>query len=249
LKSLAPIGMTRASIFDALKEVSIPETTGCWAGATGNFDEQIVSVRTLQWNYGQSSIQPLMRRYKESFRSEAMFLQELSRIMPSHGHLIFSNGCLRAPMTDDCRNSILALQERGTLSPSLNKELDALFESDAMIQIQTDRFIALLQGVRNDLQRVFRKKTPTLRQIKWAIDTKVQQGQFPGDADSDRVRDRWSHLTDKTKRSALLALVAWYEGLSGSADQGGTTLDRSCNLRRWRETISAGEVTMSRRNF
>src|SRR5262249_16921443 len=125
-------------------------------------------------------------------------------------------------MTDDCRNLILALQERGgKLQPSLKDELNALFETDAMIQIQIDQFVALLESVRDDLQRVFRNKKPSLKQIKWAIDTKVQQADFPGDVDIDRIRTSWAKLKADEKQTALLALVDWYGGLSASVDQGG----------------------------
>ena len=54
LADLKQIGITQDKIFDALKEVSVPETNGCWGGATGNFDGQIISVGTLQWNCGQN---------------------------------------------------------------------------------------------------------------------------------------------------------------------------------------------------
>jgi hypothetical protein len=60
-----------------------------------------------------------------------------------------------------------------------------------MLQVQTDRFVKLLESVGDDLQRLFPKQLASVRQIKWAIDTKVQQGGFPGDNDVARTRAEW----------------------------------------------------------
>ena len=47
LAQLQKSGISRATLFDAIKQVSQTETSGCWGGATGNFDEQLVSVGAL----------------------------------------------------------------------------------------------------------------------------------------------------------------------------------------------------------
>src|SRR5262245_13799515 len=70
LTDLGQIGLNRRKIFDAIKAVSIPETSGCWAGATGNFDDQIVSAGVLQWNYGQNSLQPKMKAFRAEMGSQ-----------------------------------------------------------------------------------------------------------------------------------------------------------------------------------
>jgi hypothetical protein len=44
LKDLSTIRIGRDFIFEALKDTSIPETGGCWGGAEGDFDGQILSV-------------------------------------------------------------------------------------------------------------------------------------------------------------------------------------------------------------
>lgn len=54
LLKLGKIGITRERIFDAIKDVSVPETGGRWSGVSGNFDGQIVSIGALQWNYGKN---------------------------------------------------------------------------------------------------------------------------------------------------------------------------------------------------
>ena len=104
--------------------------------------------------------------------------------------------------------------------------------------------------MRDDLERVFgQKKSFSYTQVRWAIDTKVQQGAltkvqqggFPVNRDLTRMRAEWNSLpNEEEKRKALLALVDWYRGLSYSADQGGVSLDRECNVRSWRRKINAG---------
>jgi len=244
MQDLAGIGVTRAVVFEALADVSQPETGGCWAGAAGNFDGQIVSAGVLQWNYGQGTLQPLMARFRAAFASRPAFEAELARLMPQHGKTVFSEGCLGPQITADCRDALLALQTPDhKLQPSLKQELDALFESDQMIQLQVDRFVALVGSVRDDLKRLFPNRAPSIRAIKWAIDTKVQQGAFPSDQDVAGVRARWVRMGEAERRNALLALVMWYEGLCRSADQGGTRLDCEWNAARWRERINRNRVS------
>jgi hypothetical protein len=97
------IGITRNLIFKALQDVSIPETSGCWAGTTGNFDGQIISAGVLQWNYGQESLQPALIAFRNQFATTGAYKDELARLMPTYGNLIFSSGCLRRDITDDCQ--------------------------------------------------------------------------------------------------------------------------------------------------
>jgi hypothetical protein len=241
LRNLASIGISRQRIFDALEDVSIPETSGCWSGAAGDFDDQIISVGTLQWNYGQRSLQPLLRRYQE--KQGASFMSDLSRLMPMHGGLIFSSGCLRSIITPECKLAILALQANGDLVSSLRNELDSLFESDPMVQIQMDRFVALLESVKDDLHRLFADQEASVRRIKWAVDTKVQQGGFPEDRDVKRYRNTWMHFSSSEKAEKLRSLLLWYEGLSRSADQGGIRLDWSWNIEKWRRIFDQEAVT------
>jgi hypothetical protein len=241
-RNLARVGITRDLIFASLKDVSIPETSGCWSGVTGNFDDQIVSAGVLQWNYGQKSLQPIMLAYQAQFATDRAYEQELTRIMPTHGKLVFSRGCLTSPITDDCRNAIISLQPNNRLQLSLKQEFDALFESDAMVQVQTDRFVKLLESVRDDLQRLFPNMIPSVRKIKWAIDTKVQQGGFPGDADIARTRSAWSGLDSQERLGKLHSLITWYQGLSNAPDQGGTSRVAD-NARAWNQKISSNALS------
>ncbi|WPO44204.1 hypothetical protein [Tardiphaga sp. 42S5] len=242
LDNLKTIGITRELIFEALKDVSIPETSGCWSGYTGNFDGQIISLGVLQWNYGQSSLQSLMTAYQNQFATDKAYDEEIERIMPKHGDLLFSKGCLKVPITNDCRNELLALQQNQTSAASLKQELNALFESSPMIQVQTDRFVRLLESVRDDLRRMFANSASSVRRIKWAIDTKVQQGKFPENADIERIRNGWKTLDQATQQKKLHSLIAWYQALAGSPDQDGTSRI-SDNADAWNKRISANALT------
>lgn len=245
LTRLETIGIGKKEVFAAILDVSIPETEGCWAASSGNFDGQLVSVGTLQWNFGQQSLQPMLKRYRSAFLRGDEFKANIDRLMPIFGNLVFSPGCLRPVVTQECKQALLAAQTAGRLNPNIKAEFDALFESREMIQIQMDRFVALLGSVSDQLQRLFPGEKPTPRQIKWAIDTKVQQGQFPGTADVKRVREKLATLSSTKKAEALLSLVAWYEGLCTSADQGGIRFDCGWNATQWRKTISAGDFDAS----
>ena len=95
----------------------------------------------------------------------ADFDAAIARLMPTHGQLLFSSGCLRDSITDDCKQAVLGLLQGKDLSPSLKTELDALFETDTMIQIQMDSFVALVEGVPEDLKRMFPDAGPSPEKI------------------------------------------------------------------------------------
>jgi hypothetical protein len=124
----------------------------------------------------------------------------------------------------------------------LNRELETLFTDEDMIQIQVDYFIRDVERVRDDLQRIFKKNSFSIRQVQWAIDTKVQQGNhFPPNRDIMRIREEWARLSgNDERRKALLALIDWYSGLSFSVDQFGVYRDRDCNVLYWPQKINTG---------
>lgn len=238
LKNLSAINLDRNALFEAVKNVAVPETSGCWAGATGNFDGQLISLGVMQWNYGQGSLQPKLRAFQTQMG--ALFPDWVTRSMPQYGKLIFSNGCLRQQITTDCQNAILAMQPGDKLNASAQAELNALFESTTMIQIQMDGFVALVESVKDDLLRMFGKAGVSPLRIKWAIDTKVQQGTFPGNADIVRVRNDWTKLSPEQRGQKLHRLIQWYEGLSNSIDQDGVKADWNWNVQVWNQKIATG---------
>jgi len=114
-----------------------------------------------------------------------------------------------------------------------------------MVQIQTDHFVRLLTSISDDMARMFPPKATPL-QIKWALDTTVQQGRkhFPREGDIYRVRNESKQIaSDEKRRHALAAIVHWYSGLCETIDQGGIRWDCSLNQNLWHSKIQAGGIT------
>jgi hypothetical protein len=240
---LAEIGLDRAAIFARMAETSIPETMGCWAMPVGNFDSQLVSVGMSQWNYGTGSLQPVLKAWRDGFDSRRRFRREVKRLAPGYGGLIFSKDCLAVPVREKCRAGILAAHgSDGKLNPAMLAELTAIFESDRMLQVQLDHYVALLEAVRLDLLRLFPAGGITMRKVRWAIDTKVQQGFFPADEDLARLRGKLAAMPEAERWERLRAILGWYEGLSRSIDQDGVGRDFAWNVAQWRCLIDARRV-------
>ena len=240
---LAEIGLDRAAIFARMHDTSIPETTGCWAMPAGNFDSQLVSVGMAQWNFGTGSLQPVLMQWRDGFASEPRFRQALAILAPTYGSLIFSPDCLTVPVTATCRTAILAAEDtQGRLSPAFEAELRAIFESDAMLQVQAETYIALLDAVRLDLLRVFPAGPITMRKVRWAIDTRVQQGFLPGDEDIARLRTKLVAMPEAERWPRLRAIFAWYEALALTIDQDGIARDHEWNTVRWGCMVDAGAI-------
>ncbi|HKR24655.1 MAG TPA: hypothetical protein VJS15_05315 [Allosphingosinicella sp.] len=240
---LAQIGLDRAAIFERMAETSIPETMGCWAMPVGNFDSQLISVGMSQWNYGTGSLQPVLRQWRESFGSRRRFRRALAALAPAYGRLLFSRGCLAVPVRAPCRAGILAAHDaEGRLHPVLAAELTAIFESDAMLQVQADAYVRLLLDVRGELVRIFPEGPITMRKVRWAIDTIVQQGRFPADEDIARLRRRLAAMPQAERWPRLRAIFAWYEALAEAIDQDGVARDYSWNVAQWGCMIESGLI-------
>jgi hypothetical protein len=241
LTRLKEIGISEDAVFMALKEVSIPETNGCWGGATGNFDEELLSAGAVQWNLGQKTLQSLLIKFRDKLIRAGTLETEQKTLLPKYGTKLLSLGCTRTPVTLDCASFIKSVQSKtGRLLPEFKSEVDALFESNTMIQIQTDIFVSLLTSVISDLKRLFPGGVSNPKQIKWAIDTKVQQGGFPADRDVERARKRYSQLDLSKRRNGLLHILNWYGGLCRSVDQDGVSFDCDFNLPLWQKAIENG---------
>lgn len=240
---LAEIGVDRAMVFASMVETSVPETGGCWATPSGNFDGQVISVGMSQWNYGTSSLQPLMKSWKSRFATHANFLTARNTLAPAYGELLWSEGCLKVPVSSACRTALLAAQDAGgKLNPVIAGELAAIFETDLMLQVQTDSFVKLLRAVQADLVRVFPAGGITPRKIKWALDTKVQQGGFPSDDDLLRLRQKLAAMPPAERGTRLKAVIAWYEAMGRTIDQDGIKYDLAWNAQRWNCMVDAGRV-------
>ncbi len=238
---LGAIGLDRAAIFAQMHETSIPETAGCWAEPAGNFDSQLVSVGMSQWNFGTGSLQPLLKSWKKG--QHGQFRRQRKALLPVYGKTIFSRDCLAVPVKAKCREKILAAHgPDGKLNPVIRGEFTALFESDAMLQVQLDAYLVLLEVVRQDLLRVFPGQQITLRKVRWAVDTKVQQGGFPLDEDLARLRRKLAAMPEGERRDRLAAIFAWYGALARSIDQDGVQRDWAWNLDRWGCMLDSGRI-------
>jgi len=240
---LAEIGLDRAAIFARMHETSIPETSGCWATPTGNFDSQLISVGMAQWNFGTGSLQPVLAAWRKQFRHRRDFKRTRKALAPTYGKLLFSKDCRAVPVAQKCRDAILAAEdEKGTLSPVLAAELTGLFENDAMLQVQSDAYIALLDQVRLDLLRIFAGEPITMRKVRWAIDTRVQQGGFPADEDIARLRAKLATMPAAERWPRLRAIIDWYGALARTIDADGIAGDWQWNVAAWNCLVDAGRV-------
>jgi hypothetical protein len=240
---LAQIGLDRAEIFARMRETSIPETMGCWAMPVGNFDSMLVSVGMSQWNYGTGSLQPVLKAWRDGFRSRGRFKRTLRDLAPTYGKLFFSKHCLDTPVRDTCRAAILAAHgPDGKLNPVALAELTRIFEHDAMLQVQTDTYVALLLEVRAELFRLWPTGPITARKVRWAIDTRVQQKTLPNDEDAARLRRKLAALPIDERPARLKAMLAWYKGLSEAVDQDGVGRDYQWNVDQWTCLIDTGRI-------
>lgn len=240
---LAGIGLDRAAIFARMHETSVPETSGCWATPTGNFDGQLISVGMAQWNFGTGSLQPVLAAWRRQFRHRGDFKRTRRALAPGYGKLLFSRPCRAVPLAAKCRDAILAAEDaKGILSPALDAELTALFESDPMLQVQTDTYVALLDQVRLDVLRIFAGEPITPRKVRWAIDTRVQQGGFPADGDIARLRAKLAAMPAADRWPRLRAIVDWYGALARTIDADGIARDWQWNVAQWNCLIDAGRI-------
>ncbi|WP_153768288.1 hypothetical protein [Labrenzia sp. CE80] len=249
LKALEKLNLKREDAFGILYKVSLHETEGCWAGPTGNFDDQIISVGAMQWNYGKGSLQPLMRRFRSAWGNQFISVRNL--LLPNHGKLLFSEGCLRIKggITKECKKKLLKLQSDNVLEKELLDELTNLFEADAMLQIQMDKALTIITSTLPSLKAAFPSQTaPTPRQVHWAIDTHIQRGRVFDSAgitepsDFERVRAKLDNLTEAQTKNALLGIVKWYAGHCGAIDQAGVRYDCAHNVRTWNNMIDNNEI-------
>lgn len=238
---LATIGLDRAAIFLAMRETSIPETMGCWAFPAGNFDSQLISVGMSQWNYGTGSLQPVLKAWRKSLGRE--YRRTLKRLAPVYGKLLFSKDCMAVPVRAKCREGILAAHETpAKLGPVIAAELTAIFESDAMLQVQLDAYLALLEEVRLELVRVFPNGPMTMRKVRWAIDTRVQQKNLPASEDVARLRAKLAAMPEAERWPRLRAIFGWYRNLAETIDQDGIKRDYQWNYDQWNCLIDRGRI-------
>jgi hypothetical protein len=185
----------------------------------------------------------VLEQWRDSFGSRRRFRKALASLAPTYGALLFSKDCRAVPVRETCKAGILAAHDSsGRINPVLAAELTAIFESDAMLQVQTDAYIRLLLFVRGELLRVFPSGPISMRKVRWAIDTIVQQGKFPADEDIGRLRSRLAAMPEAERWPRLRAIIAWYEAISRTIDQDGIGRDYAWNVEQWSCMIERGLI-------
>ena len=215
LRAMEKSGLGRADLFRTLRIVARYETTGCWAGATGDSDGQLLSVGVMQWNLGQGSLQPLLKRFSEKFSNQEHFKQVRDELMPRYGEKLFDVSCRTERVQQKCRAFLKSKMsgQSQQLDVDFRSEIDALFNHPVMRQIQLDYFSRAITSVLSDLARVFETSEPAPWQVAWAVDMKTQQGnKFPTDRNISRIRQDSESLPPEDRRRRLVGVVKWYEG-------------------------------------
>lgn len=251
LGDLKEIHVDEAFIWAGIQATSKPETNGCWAAPTGNSDKQILSVGVQQWNFGQNSLQPLLRLFQSRPGSAAVIQQT----MPTYGTRFFSDGCKRlsgpqqlkdytSMISQACFDFISShyAAERSGLAPDFAAEVTALFESPLMKQVQVDEFSRNISVHKTDLENFFGTH-PTPLDIKWVIDITTQQGGMPPLSNAQHAREVFRNLSDAGKQTDLQYTVEWYESscqISDAAGVGRAHSDCAYNIPRMKAFVSTG---------
>lgn len=245
--------MSRAKLSDrdiyrVMRVVSRYETGGCWTEGTGNFDGQWLSLGVMQWNLGKGSLQSLLARFKSKYATAAEFDRDLNRAMPRFGRSLFDPSCRSIPIGDKCKSFLRAnyVGKNNELSEDLKKEVDTLFESEVMRQLQVDYFARDLTKILDDLGRVFQAQEPAAWQVAWAMDLKTQQGRFPSDSAINSVRKKLDNDSSDIRAERLAAVVLWYEGLCRSGFEEGVSHDCKYNVEVWNKQINGRSLTRLR---
>ncbi len=236
LKAMNKAGLGSVDFYSTLRIVARYEASGCWASATGDFDGQLLSVGVMQWNFGQGSLQPLLKRFSEKFSSQEHFRQVRDAVMPRYGEQFFDLSCRTERVQNKCRAFLKSKMtgERQDLDVDLKGEIDALFNHPTMRQIQIDYFARAVTSVLSDLARVYETNHPAPWQVAWAVDMKTQQGnKFPTDRNIQRIRQDSEDLPPEERKRRLIGVVKWYEGLCESGLSQGIRFDCPYNVKTW----------------
>lgn len=241
LRAITSAGLERQDFFRTIRIVAQYETGGCWAGATGNFDGQLLSVGIMQWNFGQGSLQPIIKRFSEKFSSPAQFEKVRDELMPKYGKRFFEPSCRAIPIGKSCSAFLANLRfgKQEQLQQDFKEEINALFNSQPMRQIQIDYFARNLTRVLSDLDRIYQSSKPKAWQVAWAMDIKTQQGnKFPTDNNIRRIKELTRSASHEERHRRLSGVIKWYDGLCDEGTSDGVRLDCAYNIKIWNGMVS-----------
>lgn len=228
--------LDRDGIFKTLRVVSKYETNGCWAGASGNSDGQYLSAGIMQWNLKQKTLQPLLKRFSEKFSSHEHFISVRDQLMPKYGAQLFDESCRSEPIGASCKSFLEHhyVSDDKSLGQDLKVEIDRLFNSLPMRQIQVDYFGRAFMSVLSDLDRIYATQHPEPWQIAWAIDVKTQQGnKFPTDKNIKKIKKETESESTDERRTRLDGIVKWFYGLCEEGTSEGVRYDCGYNIHEW----------------
>jgi hypothetical protein len=144
------------------------ETNGAlWAGVSNDFDGQGISCGILQWNIGQGSLQPLVKKCGSV---------AVDKYMPTFGHELWTacQGTIAKGL-----QIVRTWQPNGNLKPAARNELRALFGSPEMREQQ----LATATKVGEDAMKLasrwaneLRAGDPTLKEFCVFFDLLTQGG-------------------------------------------------------------------------
>lgn len=148
------------------------ETSGDpWSDVTGDFDAEGISCGVLQWNIGQGSLQPLVRKAGQAVVMAAM---------PQFG-AAFWQACLGT--IPEALALVRSWQRSKRLDPAVKQELRALMGSSAM-KDQQRAAVAVLAGraaqLADDWAKTSRAGARTLHEFCWFFDLLTQNGGLKG---------------------------------------------------------------------
>jgi hypothetical protein len=245
--AMAKANLQSKDFYRVMQIVAHYETNSCWAGATGNFDGQWLSLGVMQWNFGRDSLQPMLALFRSKFHSEAELTTQVARLMPNYGSRLLARSCTAIPIEQTCKTFLMSQYDaNNNLLPGFKAEADRLFESDLMRQIQVDYFARRLTSVLDDLNRLFHHPKPEAWQVAWAMDLKTQQGRFPTDRSIAETRNEIMTLELTERKKRLTGIVEWYKAQCDAGDSDGVKLDCDYNFSVWNNLITNSYPAASR---
>lgn len=173
----------------------------CFAGLSGDFDGQGISFGVCQWNFGQGSLQPLLKRMCADY-------PEMARTL-FHDNLGQLTTALNAAKSDQI---IFARSIQDPIRKTVNEPWRGMFKSlgrsDEFQRIEADAANALYKGAR---QLCADNGLWSERAAALMFDIKVQNGSIGSTVQSQITADSQalpSDLSDEDREVEMLRIVA-----------------------------------------
>ncbi|MBK5273472.1 MAG: peptidoglycan-binding protein [Desulfuromonadales bacterium] len=177
------------------------EVPDCFAGLSGDFDGQGISFGVLQWNFGQGSLQPLLKRFCSDYpeMARAVFHDSLEQLQT-----VLSDG------KSDQMAFARSIQDlkRKTINEPWRGMFKALGRTDEFQRIQLDAANTLCKAAR---QLCSDYGLWSERAVALMFDIKTQNGSI-GNIVQGRILDDYMKLpgtlSDEMREEARLRIIA-----------------------------------------